>query len=452
MPGKPVREAGPLGRLQDELHKRDVARLQHVRTGPDGGVADMKAQRDALDGGLASARGMREASARFVDKVWQGDDRPGAAGGGWSADSALGEQFQQGSVDGSVYDAWRARREAVVEGAGAEQLQERFGAERWSPVDSALQDRAGEEALSERFAELGGADAGYRLRREVVVAADPQAGIDQVEALHLERQDLRAARGEGAADSRAETDWAAGDADRRPGDSAPLSTVVPARLRDEDCIASQPSRDPAAQQILREYFEQHGGEAAGYRLVEAGVTGSLRLYTAPNPPGPSFDVERHIRDETLHEALFHAATDTRDGLRCLPLDRAGVVLDSKPSHRLGVASPSDSEGREILQARLEELGGADQGFSLRTAQDGFVFLEQDHDSWCARCRQSPDLAQADRAWADKFHDEADARHSALSSEEREARERAWRDERLGSSVLRCPLPVPVRRRFPAPAS
>ena len=128
--GKPVREPGPLGRLQDELHKRDVARLQNVRQGPDGGVADLKAQRDALDGGLASAKGVREASARFVDKVWQGDSRPGAAGGGWSADSALGEQFQQGSVDGSVYDAWRARREAVVEGAAGEQLQQRFGPDR----------------------------------------------------------------------------------------------------------------------------------------------------------------------------------------------------------------------------------------------------------------------------------------------------------------------------------
>ncbi len=128
--GKPVRESGPLGRLQDELHKRDLARLQNVRVGPDGSLADAQAQRDALDGGLASARGMREASARFVDKVWQGDNRPGAAGGGWSADSVFGEQFQQGSVEGSVYDAWRARREAVVEGATAERLQERFGPER----------------------------------------------------------------------------------------------------------------------------------------------------------------------------------------------------------------------------------------------------------------------------------------------------------------------------------
>ncbi|MCY4634345.1 MAG: hypothetical protein OXG04_07555, partial [Acidobacteria bacterium] len=128
--GKPVREPGPLGRLQDELHKRDVARLQNVRQGPDGGVADIRAQRDALDGGIGSAKGVREASARFVDKVWQGDSRPGATGGGWSADSALGEQFQQGSVDGSVYDAWRARREAVVEGAAGEHLQERYGPDR----------------------------------------------------------------------------------------------------------------------------------------------------------------------------------------------------------------------------------------------------------------------------------------------------------------------------------
>ena len=228
--GKPVREAGPLGRLQDELHKRDVARLAHARTGSDGGGADLTQQRDALDGGLTSVKGMREASARFVDKVWQGDDRLGAAGGGWSADSDLGEQFQQGSVDGSVYDAWRARREAVVEGAGAEQLQERFGAERWSPVDSALQDRVGEEALSERFAELGGAGAGYRLRREIVVAADPDAGIEQVEALHLERQDLRAARGEAAREGGPGDEWSRGD-DRRdpvpdpspdsPGESGP---------------------------------------------------------------------------------------------------------------------------------------------------------------------------------------------------------------------------------------
>ncbi|MYD85143.1 MAG: hypothetical protein F4Y14_02555 [Acidobacteria bacterium] len=134
--GKPVREPGPLGRLQDELHKRDVARLQDVRPGPDGGVADLKAQRDAIDGGLASAKGMREASARFVDKVWQGDSRAGREGGGWSADSRLGEQFQQGSVDGSAYDAWRARREAVGEGATAEQRQERFGPDREDLADA----------------------------------------------------------------------------------------------------------------------------------------------------------------------------------------------------------------------------------------------------------------------------------------------------------------------------
>ena len=235
--GKPVREAGPLGRLQDELHKRDVARLQHVRTGPDGGVADMKAQRDALDGGLASARGMREASARFVDKVWQGDNRLGAAGGGWSADSALGEQFQQGSVDGSVYDAWRARREAVVEGAGAEQLQERFGPD---------------------------------------------------------RKDLRDARGEAAGDARAETDWAAGDVDRRPGGSGPGvppsgpraqpgESGPPGRPQDEDRSGS-PSRARGGslqdyewastgkafgdedKENLKEWFSSLGGTDAGYRL------------------------------------------------------------------------------------------------------------------------------------------------------------------------------------------
>ncbi len=158
--GKPVREPGPLGRLQDQLYQRDVARLDGVRPGPDGGIAEVKAQRDALDGGMASAKGMREASARFVDKVWQGDSRLGAVCGGWSADSPLGEQFQQGSVDGSVYDAWRARREAVVQGATAEQLQERFGPE---------------------------------------------------------RKDLREARGESAPASRSETAWAEGDVGGRPG-------------------------------------------------------------------------------------------------------------------------------------------------------------------------------------------------------------------------------------------
>ena len=169
--GKPVREPGPLGRLQDQLHKRDVARLDSVRPGPGRDASDVKARRDALDGGLASAKGMRAATARFVDKVWQGDNRAGREGGGWSADTSLGEQFQQGSVDGSVYDAWRARREAVVEGATAEQLQDRFGAD---------------------------------------------------------RSDLRASRGASAPDVRADLDWAAGEVGRRPGGAgadAPVSTT-----------------------------------------------------------------------------------------------------------------------------------------------------------------------------------------------------------------------------------
>ena len=128
--GKPVREPGPLGRLQDELHKRDVTRLRSVRPGPDRRLADAKGRRDALDGGMASAKGMREASARFVDKVWHGDNRQGAAGGGWSADFAAGEQLRQGSVQGSVYDAWRARREAVVDGKTAAALQKEYSPDR----------------------------------------------------------------------------------------------------------------------------------------------------------------------------------------------------------------------------------------------------------------------------------------------------------------------------------
>ena len=85
-------------------------------------------------------------------------------------DSALGEQFQQGSVDGSVYDAWRARREAVVEGAAAEQLQERFGPD---------------------------------------------------------RKDLRESRGEAAPDVRADLDWAAGEVGQRPGESDRTASDVP---------------------------------------------------------------------------------------------------------------------------------------------------------------------------------------------------------------------------------
>ena len=229
--GKPAREPGPLGRLQDELHKRDVARLQNVRQGPDGGVADIRAQRDALDGGIASAKGMREASARFVDKVWQGDSRPGAAGGGWSADSALGEQFQQGSVDGSVYDAWRARREAVVEGAAGEQLQERFGPD---------------------------------------------------------RKDLSGARGEAARDSRAGDDWAGAETGRVPreGDVPPSEIPIGG---DRQHIAS--AGDPVGRELVSEYFEKHGGEAAGYRLTEDPNLDRLVLERIDRPGGPP-DVER----------------------------------------------------------------------------------------------------------------------------------------------------------------
>ena len=229
--GRPVQAPGPLGRLQDELHKRDVARLEEVRAlrpdAPAVNVSDSAAQRDALDGGLASDKGMRDASARFVDKVWRGDTRVGGQGAGWSADSALGEQFEQGHVAGSAYDAWRARREAVVEGAGAAQLRQQFGADRWMDVDSA-QGAVAEERLRERFDELGGAEAGYRLRREVVVEGNAAAGIERVEALRLERQDLAAARGEAARDrAGGDADWLQGETDRRSGAVPPVAKSQP---------------------------------------------------------------------------------------------------------------------------------------------------------------------------------------------------------------------------------
>ena len=173
--GRPVQAPGPLGRLQQELHKRDVARLEDVRSlrpdAPAGNAPDPAAQRDALEGGLASDKGMRDASARFVDKVWRGDTRVGGQGAGWSADSALGEQFEQGHVTGSVYDAWRARREAVVEGVGASELQQRFGAD---------------------------------------------------------REDLAAARGEVARDrAGGDADWLQGEADRRSGAAPPVAESQP---------------------------------------------------------------------------------------------------------------------------------------------------------------------------------------------------------------------------------
>ena len=260
--GKPVREAGPLGRLQDELHKRDVARLQHVRTGPDGGVADMKVQRDALDGGLASARGMREASARFVDKVWQGDTRAGAAGGGWSADSAFGERFQQGSVDGSVYDAWRARREAVVEGASGEQLQERFGPD---------------------------------------------------------RKDLRDARGEAAGDARAETDWAAGDVDRGPGDSPSGSSSQPIVPRVpgpgmSDPVEGRPARDP-----------ELGGPEHGWPSGPPGV-GSSKVPGASIviPPEALRDVE--VKEEDLPKMTQEAEPPPNGSWKVHDDDRIDRVI------------------------------------------------------------------------------------------------------------------------------
>lgn len=383
--GKPVREPGPLGRLQDELHRRDVARLHDVRPSADGGIADVRAERDALDGGLVSVKGMREASARFVDKVWQGDNRAGREGAGWSADSRFGEQFQQGTVDGSVYDAWRARREAIVEGVSGDDLQERFGPD---------------------------------------------------------RTDLRELRGESAARPGSDDEWARGDTGRvpRPTGGGADDLVPPSRPGSsppavgESSISFQGSHDPAAQQILREYFEARGGEDAGYRLVETPETGGLLLSGPPNPLRSSSDVERHIQDETFHEALFVAATDKRDGMACLPVDRADVVLDPKPPHRMGVAMPSDSEGRVRLEARRDELGGSDKGFSLRTDPDGYTFLEQDHDSWVNRCRESPAVARSDRDWAQKFHDAGDARENAMTVEEREAKARAWREQAFGPSV------------------
>ena len=147
-------------------------------------------------------------------------------------------------MDGSVYDAWRARREAVVQGATAEQLQERFGPDRpdlreargesardsrsetawaegevvgrpgvdgsgvlsgdpvpqpspgvsdgqsheyeWASVATASADDE-KEKLKQSFASLGGPDAGYRLRAEVGEIRDP-GGIwtTEREVLHLE--------------------------------------------------------------------------------------------------------------------------------------------------------------------------------------------------------------------------------------------------------------------------
>ena len=111
--GRPVREAGPLGRLQDELHKRDVRGWTKLR--PVSAVTvRIKAQRDALDGGLVSVKGMREASARFVDKVWQGDNRAGRR--------RRVERRQSASASSSSRGAW----------TGASTTRGGPGARRWS--------------------------------------------------------------------------------------------------------------------------------------------------------------------------------------------------------------------------------------------------------------------------------------------------------------------------------
>ena len=237
--GRLVRTSGPLGRLQDELYRRDLTRLEQVRalarvdrSEDRGRLAADPEVRDALDGGVASRKGMRDASARFVDAVWRGDRRGVEAGPGWRADSALGEQFEQGHVAGSVYDAWRARRDAVVQGEGAAELQRRYGAQRWSRVASVSVDAgetrsAAEVRLRERFDALGGAEAGYRLRRDVVVHADPAAGVGQVDTLVIERQDLLAVRSAAAGDrAGAGEEWWRGGAERFPGGAGPAGRQI----------------------------------------------------------------------------------------------------------------------------------------------------------------------------------------------------------------------------------
>ena len=241
--GRPVEQPGPLGRLQAELHRRDLARLEEVRvpdpsdlSSPD--RAGAGAQRDAVDGGLAAARGMREASARFVDKVWRGDARGGGRGGAWSADSDLGQAFQQGHVEGSVYDAWRERREAVVDGAGAAELDRKFGVERWMLEDTAAVDSAEHLDLIRRLDELGGEAAGYRLR------TDPDLSMAV-----LERQDLMQSRGEvdreraGVSD-----DWSHGVVDEGgqvsapDGQRSPSSAEADERSVDDELSGQQHAR------------------------------------------------------------------------------------------------------------------------------------------------------------------------------------------------------------------
>ncbi len=413
--GKPVRESGPLGRLQDELHKRDVARLQNVRQGPDGGVADVKAQRDALDGGIASAKGMREASARFVDKVWQGDNRAGAAGGGWSADSALGEQFQQGSVDGSVYDAWRARREAVVEGAAAEQLQERFGPD---------------------------------------------------------RKDLSRARGEAARDSGAGDDWARGETGRVPregsgvppmeqpaapppqptpeiqgpgisdpiaGSSQPLSSSPPRPPAPptgpgmSDPIPGRPQPHPDSQEVdlsgvrdgqwhsgvqkmmsvpagdVDRSLSVHPEQADKFKLVGEDrdgkraweVRGDLEVDTVYQLPDGSYDVvfkQGCVPTDAVGEWAA-GQVDARVNGRFVSQDR-GSRSGSEDYEWARVDSAVLSSDVEKLKERFDSLGGADAGYRLRTektqvAQPGGYSREMEStvlERWQPRERSQPDHA------------------------------------------------------------
>ena len=314
--GRLVRTSGPLGRLQDELYRRDLARLEQVRAPARVDRTEDRARlaadpevRAALDGGVASRKGMRDASARFVDAVWRGNRRGAEAGAGWRADSALGEQFEQGHVAGSVYDAWRARREAVVQGEGAAELQRRYGAQRWSrvasvPVDAAESRSDAEARLRERFDALGGAGTGYRLRRDVVVPADPAAGVDQVDALVIERQDLLAVRGAAAGDrAGAGEEWWQGDAERLPGVAAPagrqMVPPVPALSASEtrrrpDAVGpvppEQPSLTAADPPPVVPGSRPRSDESADLGLDHLGADAARRGSQAPPPPARAAQV------------------------------------------------------------------------------------------------------------------------------------------------------------------
>lgn len=314
--GRLVRTSGPLGRLQDELYRRDLARLEQVRASARVDRTEDRARlaagpevRAALDGGVASRKGMRDASARFVDAVWRGNRRGAEAGAGWRADSALGEQFEQGQVAGSVYDAWRARREEVVQGEGAAELQRRYGAQRWSRVASVPVDATGsrsdaEARLRERFDELGWAEAGYRLRRDVVVPADPAAGVGQVAALVIERQDLLAVRGAAAGDrAGASEEWWQGDAERLPGVAAPagrqMVPPVPAPSASEtrrraDAVGPAPPEQPSVTAAdpppVVPGSRPRSDESADLGLDHLGADAARRGSQAPPPPARAAQV------------------------------------------------------------------------------------------------------------------------------------------------------------------